>query len=159
MKNKKGSIIDVIFIAVTLFVFIIAALIGYQILDDWQNTGNTENPDFIAFEQDMKDRYPKIFDNLFIFILIGLEFAAIIGAFLIDSHPVFFIASLFILVVLGVITPHLGAAYTDFAGTDDYSNYSAQFVMSKYIMEHFPFFIVILCGFPILIALYAKATG
>lgn len=109
--NKKGSLIDLIFIAVGLFVFAVATLLAFKIYDGI-NTQIQAHSDIDSNGKDAANRlegyYSGVLDNSFLFVCIGLAIGAFIMASLIRVHPIFFpfyiIALVFVIFFCGIFS-------------------------------------------------------
>ena len=142
METKKGGILDVFFL--TFFVFAImisiivmflvygtinAAMIG-QGLDTW-------------FLESALDAI-LLFDGLMVFVYIGSGIAAVVSAFAIRTHPIFFFLFLLVQILLLSVTPILQGAFTDITTTDSVSVAAAEFPIFSLIMEFMPIIALVL---------------
>jgi hypothetical protein len=99
---------------------------------------------------------PKIFDGIIVLLSFALWAVAMIGAFLIDSHPVF---AIFMFMALGawlLIGAYLGNAYQDATATGPLAVYAASFPWTAFIFQHI-LEIMAVTGFSVAIVLYGKA--
>ena len=110
--NKKGSLIDIIFIGLVLTVFSIVVLIGLKIAGDFE-TQIDSNPIFadgIAREQVELTRvkYTNTIDNTFLILTILLAMAVIAMAALVRIHPMFipfyFIGWVIVIFISGIFS-------------------------------------------------------
>lgn len=99
--------------------------------------------------------FPSIFDAAFVFIFVGLWITSLIGSFFLDSHPIFFIISLFILIPILVVMVFLNNFYVETMEITDFITYQTKYPMTYWIGSHI-FLISIIIGATIAIALYAK---
>ena len=115
---KKGSIMDLPYIALVIFVTAIVIVSGWlifskvndnlQLKDDFSTTGKT-------IMQESTDRYVGLMDGVFLTLLIGVYLGSLILASQIDASPLFFIVSLVIFGVLVLLTAVFGNAFYTFA--------------------------------------------
>lgn len=84
-----------------------------------------------------------VWDLGFVFLFVMMGIVDIIGAFMVRSHPVFFIITLIFTLVLGLIAPTLSNIYDSFVtaigGTVD-ANFSAM----GFIMRNLSFFLIVI---------------
>lgn len=94
-------------------------------------------------------------DNWIPFVFIGLVFATVITAYFIQSHPIFFVISLGLLVFIILITGPLVNIFNAFAGEDVFANVVNNYNISIAMMQNLPTLILI-AAMIILVALYGK---
>lgn len=156
--NKKGSIADSILVVTFLFVFLIISIIGYSLLDN-MNTVVQASPDMgnqsKAIMSSHTARLPTYLDGLFMFMFVTFWALVIIASFMIDSHPIFFIFTLIIMIFIFITAALLANSYTDFVDNPDISSLVTNFPMSHYVISHYLIFAV-LVGFTMLFVIFAK---
>lgn len=160
-KGKKGNaIIDTLVIIVIMFIiaiFVVSFWKGVKpvqedLMAEFNESGYNQSARAIAVTHDV---YPSFWDGAFVFIFFGLWLSAIISAFLVDSHPIFFFIMIIILVPILVVGMVLGNTYEEYMNDSEYSTYKSSFPMTYWIMTHMlP--ITIIVGVSIGISLYAK---
>jgi hypothetical protein len=160
-KNKKGNaIIEWIFIIVIVFIFGLVVLINYnwyeevypEMVTDLQNEGAI-NESIDALTTVHTD-FPIVFDGLVLFVLIGLWIASLVGAFLVDVHPLFFVVAVFILVISLIVAAALSNSVQDLLD-DDVITVQDSFPITNWIFNNL-FVISIIISFSILIILFGK---
>lgn len=92
-RNKKGSLIDIMFIGVVLMFFGIVVLVGLNIAGQFQEKIN-ENPMFNDGESrnavgNVIVKYTNTIDNTFLFLTIFLALGTLVLASLVIIHPMF----------------------------------------------------------------------
>ena len=91
--NKKGSLLDIVFIALALTFFSIVVLVGLKIATEFEDNIDA-NPLFAAGEarthvESTRVKYTNTIDNTFLFLLIFMAIATIALAALVRVHPIF----------------------------------------------------------------------
>src|SRR3990167_6602416 len=156
--NKKGSALDVLYIIVFLFVFAIGLIIAdkvlYEIDEGTNTTLGSSNVSNFSFAQGRTSI--RLFDFAYIFVVIGLFITTIIFAFLIKTHPVFFVASLMLFIVTVIIGVVLSNVYEEFTASPDLVDTANRFPVMNYVMDNLPTIVTIMGGL-VLIVLYAKS--
>jgi uncharacterized membrane-anchored protein len=157
-RNKRGNaIVDTALIVAILFVLALVWIIGSYV----QGQLNTElqasddiNADGKAIMQQTTDSAYKVLDGAILFMLIIFWILAIVSSFMIDSHPIFFILSVILLIVVFGVVIALGNAFHDIF-TNEITGQEAKFPFTFFIFNHLlPIFIVV--GFSILVVMVAK---
>lgn len=105
------------------------------------------------------DRVFGFMDGAIIFVQVIIILFLIFSVFLIDSHPAFFVVSIFLL----IISTFLGGIYSNvweaFRGSTDINNtINTNFKKTNILMNNYSK-IAIVVGFIFLIALYAKSQS
>lgn len=158
-KNKKSNaVVETITVLVVLFVFAFAAIYGFRIM----STLNEEiqaDADFSTEGKEIMDSttasYPSWFDGGFLFVFILLWIAVLIGAFWIDTHPIFFIVTILLLMFIMYLGMVLSNNYTEVMESDDMITYSDQFPITNFIFNNM-FIVVSAVGVSIALVMFAK---
>ena len=92
-RNKKGSLIDIMFIGVVLMFFAIVVLIGLKVATEFEENIDA-NPLFADGEarsavENVRVKYTNTVDNLFLFLMIFLAMGTLVLAALVRVHPMF----------------------------------------------------------------------
>ena len=102
LGSKKGNaILDVIFIIIFIFGFALSTIIGYKFFLDInedlqdQDTFNNQSKEIL---NDLEGKYPSLFDGAFLVILIFLWIAGIVASFMVDTNPIFLVATVVMMV-------------------------------------------------------------
>lgn len=147
--NKKGSIIDIVFIAIGLLVFAITVLFGFKIVSEW-NDNIAANPNIPIEAKVSTDRlmdtYSGTIDRSFLFLAVGLAIGAFILASLVRVHPIFlpffFIALVFVIFFSAVFSN----IYQGMAENAALSAQADQLIFISNILTFLPFIVGIFGG-------------
>jgi len=159
--NKKGSLLDLVVIAVFVFAFALSSLVGWVILEKFneQTAGEgTLSERGTNITNDLQDSYSFTFDGLIVFVLAGLIVALIVSVMLIRTHPGFLWVSLFLLVIFGVVFFVLQETWSEVTDETLFStetNATAQFPITDYAMTNL-LTILLIAGLVAVIVMYAK---
>lgn len=154
-KNKKASVVDALTAAIALFILALIGLCLTWVINEVQPELNETitNNESNAVMNDFMDRTPTSFDSTWIVIFVLFWIGAVILAFFVDSHPVFFTFSLILIIIVLVIGGYLANLYDEF-NTD--LGVGSSFPMTTYVMGHLiQFLLGIIVS--ILTALFAKS--
>lgn len=162
LTGKKGNaVLDGILVLIVIFVFSIVIIGGNYVAKtintDIQSDGDIQEitKDEIS---DLSSGYSGFFDNLFIFMLVLLTGFVVVASFVVDSHPLFFIFAIVLLVSLFFIAGGVSNAYEDIANTDGFENTSNDFPKTYFVMTHLVETLILITGL-ILLALYGKSRS
>jgi len=160
LKCKRGNaIIDSIFFIVVMVIFGLVVLIGYQLFGDL-NTDIQANSDLSNTSKqssaDLYARYPSFFDGLFLFLMILLWGFVLVASFMIDSHPIFFVFAIILLVFVLLIGGSLSNFWDEISGDDGFSTEANSFPITDWILSNI-IIVVLIVGFSVIIALYGKS--
>jgi hypothetical protein len=159
--NKKGSgILDVLFIMVVLLALGISVIVLGTIFgeanDKLQDSGlGTESKEFA---QNQESRFPNTMDKLFLVIFAGISISLFIGAFMLQTHPVFFIFTAIIGAFFVTIAAILGNVYEEFVSRATFSATESAYLIIPFVFQNYTF---IMAGLVILllVGLYAKGRA
>lgn len=156
--NKKGLGLEILFIIVIVFAMALVVFMGKSLVDDL-NTDIQNDADFSAeakaVSSDVQSRYPAIMDAAVIFLYIMIWIAILISAYVIDTHPVFFIVSLIVIVITLIVSLSISDGYTDIVADGDFSTMPDTFPMINFLLSNL-FALTIVQGFSVIIVLYGK---
>ena len=111
-RNKKGSLIDIIFIGVALLFFSIVVLVGLKIATDFGDKIDTmdifDDGESRQHVDAVTVKYTNTVDNMFLFLLIFMAIASLVLAALVRIHPIFipfyFIGWVFVIYLSGILS-------------------------------------------------------
>lgn len=153
----KGSIIfDFLVIIIMVLVFSMTSIIGYQILSEFNETSEgliTSNTSINVTNTALTT--VQGFDYIFVFIIFGMMICTVIGAFLLRTHPAFFIASLLGLIFVIILSGQISNIFLEFAVEETVIDYASSFPLMVQIWQNIPL-IIVLFGTLTIIVLYGK---
>ena len=159
--NKKGSVQDLLYVGITLFVFALVILIGFRISTSL-NTEFQASDDVDAYgkaaHQQITNMYPGIIDNSFLFVTVILSLGTLIMAAMVRIHPIFLpiylLAWMFVIFLCSVFSN----AYSEMAANPDLSALASQMTFMNQVMTTLPFIIGIV-GALLAIVMYKAYKG
>lgn len=161
VKNKKGTLIDAVFIGIFLLLLsttiLFSSKMSSELKSDIQKQPEVAS-DAAAMEISgrMDESYiSKRWDSIFLYALVFLWIGALITGYLIESHPVFFVLNIVVLLIVLFISMILGNIYETIASDSEIVLEVARFPMMHWIMTHFLIVFLALCV-TILISIFAK---
>ena len=156
--KKKGSLLDPLILIVIIFIVGFVAILGFKIfgsVNDNLQANDVLDSDQKEILQTAHDTYISVFDIGFLIIFIMFLIAIIVGAFLIDTHPIFLPIFLFLAIILIMITGILGNIYYDMT-TQEFATERVQFPIIMFVMDNFIKMIVAVILISA-VSLYAKS--
>jgi len=155
--NKKGSVIDLLYILIAIFVMALVIIVGYKMFSDVTSEIAEMHPDSVA-AQTTATTLPNMYlayNGLFMVIFVFGMLAAIVSALFVNTHPVFGVVSIILMILFTFFAAVLGNAYQDFETSSEIADDASQFTMVSYFWAHAPK--IMLFGLAIvIIVLYAK---
>lgn len=157
--NKKGNaIIDGITIIVVMVAMGMLGVFSYYTFD-------ILNTDLMAdddLHQDAKDisnnlygKHANLMDNLFLLAFALFALFTVVSAFVIDTHPIFFMISVILLVSVLVVAMLMANVYDDVMSDDTISAYANDFTFTGWLMGHL-LEVILAVVFIIVIVLFIK---
>ena len=161
MKHKKGSIQDLIFIAIVIVVFAVVTLLAFKISDEI-NTKFSESATVQRFDTGSRGRvamdtinnmYPGVIDNSFLLLMIGLCIVALALASMVRVHPVFFVFFLIIFIIIIFLAGVFSNIYIEIASNPELSALADKLIFTTTLMKLLPIIIGVM-GFILSIVMY-----
>ena len=158
--SRKGNLIlDSITIIIVIFVLAISSIFGARLLDEL-NTDIQEDPDMTLQEakdipNELNSKYAPLIDGLILFAFVLLVLFTIVGMFMFDTHPIFFIITFLLLISVFVVAIFLGNAYDDILQDAEIASYANSFTFSTWLFTHI-LELSLAVGFILLITLFIK---
>ena len=167
-KNRKGNLFDLPLIFVLLLIISTFIILTFFVYDKIQvslgtapafnNTANTAANTTTSILANSRSGFLS-FDRLFFYGFIGLSLFVIISAFFINSHPIFFVFGLLMLVLLVTLTAVISNAYNSLeTGSTEIQTTANLFPLMQNIMNNLPIWATVI-GFLTLIILIMKPGG
>lgn len=157
--NQRGNVVlDMITIIVVVIVMAISLLYGNYILgtiNDDIASDDSFGIDAKGVTATMDANYSSLFDNIFLFAFSLFVVFVLVSVFLIDTHPVFFVISVILLIFVFIVGGLLANSYNDIASDDTISSYANNFTFINWVMGHL-IELIIGIGFMVSIVLFAK---
>jgi len=149
---------DMLLVIIVLFVLLVSAIIGSLIFSNINDeiqadtTLSNESRDAAA---NINTGYTNWFDNAFLMALVLLWALLIISSFLLDSHPVFFIVTVFLLIFVFIVGMIVSNTYSEIVSDPEISGFAADYPKAGFIMNNF-LLVLIVIGLTAGLAYYAK---
>jgi len=154
-KCKKGNVLfEILTIIIILiacgFTYIIATSSITELTTDLKEDMDNNTPEYEVLS-DYETRTPSILDGIIIFVFFGAWITALIFAYFIDTHPIFFVVSIIFLLIIVVLLVFLGNSSIEVL---------EEFTTTSYPMTMWLFNHILIVGvgiaISVLIALFAK---
>jgi|2_EtaG_2_1085320.scaffolds.fasta_scaffold94471_2 hypothetical protein len=159
LGSKKGNaILDVIFIIIFIFGFALSTIIGYKFFLDInedlqdQDTFNNQSKEIL---NDLEGKYPSLFDGAFLVILIFLWIAGIVASFMVDTNPIFLVATVVMMVFVLFLATVFSNAYEEVTDNDGLYSATQEFPITDFLMGNL-YTIALIMGMTIIIVLFGK---
>jgi len=161
MKKKGASTADLLFLIIVLFALAVGSIFIYKIFDDTNDKIQTQDglrPEVKSGIDEQVNKFPTIFDNIFLIIVVGLGIALFVCAFFLNSHPVFFIFAVILLILAVIIAAIIANTYEEVVSNSTIASAESQFTIIPYVFNNFTMIIAGL-GVLLLVGLFAKSRS
>ena len=160
-SNKRGqTVFDLIMVLIVLFILGLTAVIGGFIMSELDDEIQNDS-DMSATSKNVsatvEANYSTWFDNVFLTVLIFLWIMLIVSSFMIDAHPIFFIVTVLLLIVVFIVGMAVANSYTELTSDPDFSEYADNMTKTQFIFDNF-LLILIVMGLTAAVSLYAKSN-
>lgn len=157
-KPAMMNIADILLVMIVLVAFAMISIFGHQtfslINDDIQSDADLSTTAKTT-SSNLEARYPATLDGAFAIMFVLFWIFLIVSSFLIDSHPIFFIISIILLLGAFVVAMVLSNSYQELMSDSDISSFGDQFPITNFIIGNL-LLVVIAIGFSVVIVLYGK---
>jgi len=151
--NKKANVLQLFFVLGTIVAFIFVGIFALKILNEF-GTAFTSVGDTVGITNLEKGITSfDLMDNIIPFITVLMFIIFIMSAFYIQTNPVFFFISLFLLTIVVIGSASFSNIVGALSQVDSLSNETATFNKSLTLAEDFPIYSS-LAGFVFLLVMY-----
>lgn len=159
MMGNKGSVLDLFFVMVSIFVVGITILVGRFLWTEIspELTSHFTSTTATSVVTTVTSGF-AIMDYVFMFMAVGSGVGIIILAYVVDFHPIFIFFTIILLVFAILVAPSLSNVFDEIGSTSELSDTLALYPMMDTFMSNYPLFIMVI-GFLLMIVMYGKAGG
>lgn len=161
-KNKRAASFDNIYILVSFFALVLFALVGMVMWNSLTTDEINEDVwDKTAVGTSAKEHANRFYDNLDTIILmvyVALHLGILVLAFVLRTHPVVYIAAIFLIVLIAILGAVFGNVWESITADEDFISAAQSFPKINLIMNNFPKFEII-WAFLTSIALFGLARS
>lgn len=137
--KKANIVIDAIVVIIAVLVFSILSIFGWKVLNEL-NTDIQADADLQTetkvISGELNASYPTLFDNMIAFIFGLLMIFGVISVFMLDTHPIFFIVTMVLIVLSVGVIMILGNFYDDIMGDSDIASYANDFTQTSWFFRN-----------------------
>lgn len=159
LGNKRGNAIaDIMLVLVVILVVSVTMFFGYHLLsvfnDDIQNDPSFSNVSKTELGN-WQGKFNGVYDAIFMSIIVILWVVLIIVSFLIDTHPIFFVVTLLVILFVFAFALFVTELYDTMLLEDEFSGYDTLFPMTNWVMSNL-LIIILAMGFSVILVLFGK---
>ena len=159
--NKKGNaIFMLIMIILSLVLFGLISIIGYNQFDDMKDDllEDIEMNESREVINDVHTRLPSWVDGAILLIFVGLWVGGLASVYFKDDHPIIFGLMMFAILFVVIGGAILGNSFEEFMEDDDYSDMKVSFPVTFWVLTHM-LEIGIIIAFSLMTVYLAKNRG
>jgi len=163
-RSKKGdAVLDTTSIMVVVFIFAFLIIIVYtgfmsaqdDVLETLNDSNNPTSNISMEIVENVGTEFPVIFDSALLIIFIGLWIFALVSAYFVDSHPLFFIFSVILIVFVLIAAMIVNNVGEDLLSEPDFSSSVSHFPIANFLISHL-FIVLLVVAFSVVLILYGK---
>lgn len=147
--RKADGALDLILVIIVLFIMGIVAVTGYKVFDDINQdiqSDTTLSNSTKETSQALYARYPQTMDGAFMLAFVLLWGVVLVGAFMLDSHPIFFVFTLILLIFIVYIGAEISNFYAEYTGDAELATYAASFPMTNHVIGNIATYIILIAA-------------
>lgn len=158
--SRKGqTVLDLVTVMIILMVIGISAVVGNKLVNEVNSDVQADpstSSEAKAFLGNVSSEYPVYMDNAFIIVLVLFWIILIVSSLFIDTHPIFFIVTVFLLLFVFVAGMIISNSYENIVQDGDFLTFSSEFPKTNWVMSNL-LIVLMVMGFTAGLALYAKS--
>ena len=157
-RKRRGSVQDLMYIVVVMFVLATVCLIGYTIGSKFMEKVTTTDSmptEAVTIGNQVNGYYTSVLDKALPVILIGMCVVAIVLATLVRVHPAFIVFFIIAWVFVIVIAAVMSNAYVDLAAGSQVAGYASNLVMTAFVLKWLPWIVGVI-GVVLMFILYKQ---
>jgi hypothetical protein len=155
--NRKGSLFDLVSVALVLVFFALSGIVGLLIVQNF-NDSFSETTELSEDTRDLMDsneaRFPAMLDNAFLTILILSWVYLLVAGYLLNTNPVFLVVGIVFVLLALIVVPILANLYSDVSGTSMFSEAADSLPITNWIMSNV-LVVMIVMSVTVLLSTYA----
>lgn len=153
MINKRGNLLDWFVIIVILFVTSISIFAAYIVVSKVNAGGIFSSDTGAQFAIDKAQSTILGFDNLMLFIIVGLSIFVLISSAVVFSHPAFFFIGTILLFIAITVAGVISNAFWTFTQSPEIATTAAAFPKIVFLMDRLPMYILFM-GMAAMVVMY-----
>jgi len=150
---KKGNILQIFPIMIVILAIIITSVIAYTIWSKVDVSGVFSDNAEANTTMQITERTILNFDNLIVFIFLGLSIVTIVAASQVANNPAYFFMALIILCIAFIVGVAFSNVYEKFADNEQLSVYAAKFPRTEFLFDKLPLYVILML-FSIMASMY-----
>jgi hypothetical protein len=155
--NKKANILDWFYIFPILLLVGLTTFASYIIVTKTSDSGVFSGTPEAQNAINLTKGTILNFDNVMLFIIIGLSIFMLISAAIVFNHPGYFIASFFLLLVAITVSATLSNSWWVFSNSAQILSTASNFPKIQFLMEKLPFYVAFM-GMATMVTMYVGYT-
>ena len=144
------------FVSLTVYSGFIGAEPDFR--DSLNDSSNPAVNESLASLDVVKNDFPSVFDGVILIVFIGLWIFALVSAFFIDTHPMFFILTVVLLVAVFLVAAIVGNVGEGLLSEDEFSGVVGDFPITSWLLSNF-LLVMLFVGFSVAIVMFGKGRG
>lgn len=139
--NKKANILDFFFIIVILLMTAITVFVAYKAIVTVDNTGIFATDTNAQYSIDRSKATLLNFDNMMMFVVVGLSLFVLVSSAVVYNHPAFFFVGIFLLFIAVVVSAVFSNNFWIFSNNAMISDVAILYPKITFLMNKLPWYI------------------
>lgn len=152
-NNKKSNVLDFFLIIAIIFITAVALFVSFLIVNVVNSTNIFADDTTAQSALDSSKNTLLSFDNMMLFVIVGLSIFVLLSSALVYNHPGYFIAGMFLLAIAVTVAGIASNTFWIFSNTAQIAATAANYPKVTFLMNNLPLYIVFM-GFASLIAMF-----
>lgn len=141
MMHKKGGFLDWFMVIAILFVTVVALFVSFIVVTKVDTTGVFAGDDVAQSAISSSKNTLVAFDNMMLFVIVGLSLFVIVSSAFVFNHPAFFVVGFFLLCIAVTLAAITANTYSVFSEQSVMSGALAAYPKVDFLMRNLPLYI------------------
>jgi len=146
LRNKKGSVLDLIFVGIFCLAFAFAVMVGFKVTTELNSAFQASDivpAEGKAASTSLLGEFSTTMDYSFLFLIVGLSVGVLILAAMVRVHPIFIVLYIIGLLIVIFLAGIFSNIYQGLAEDVEFTALADQLLFVDKIMTFLPWFVAI----------------
>lgn len=156
MRSSKGSVVSLFYVGIGLLITSIIIIFMVFSITEFKSQILESGIDMdVTYLEKGLNTY-KLFNGAFVLITIASGSASIVASFMIKTHPIFFVFTWILTIILLLISAQYTNMWYEFASRAEFTTLLTDYPMMISVMKNLP---IIMLGFATVVAIVMYSKG
>lgn len=141
VNSKRGGMLDFFYIIAAIFIGAVALLVSFMVVHVANQTNIFSSDATAQAAVDSSENTLLNFDNMMLFVIVGLSVFVLVSSAVVYHHPAFFIVSAIMLMIAVTVAAIASNTFWTFSNQPSMLATTAMYPKTSFLMNHLPHYI------------------